>query len=422
MPLLWLSLAFLLGILSADWSGWAEPAWLGLLAAAFVLWPILIGLRRSRWTMAARLAWAGRRETGLKLAPILLLAAFAAGGLRYAAAHRPLTDSDLAFYNGRGSAQLRGWVADDPDRRDRVTLLRVNIEEIQINKQAERPVSGAALVMLSGESGLTYGQRVVIRGSPVDPPAAGDFSYRDYLARKGIYTYLTNPAVQGAEGSAGSGLLRWLYWVRGRALALVARLYPAPESQLLAGILLGVDSGMPAALTAAFQATGTAHIIAISGFNMAVLSSLFMTLFGRVFSRWGAALAAVLSLLGYSLLVGAGASVVRAAIMCALAISAAQIGRSAGAFNALMLSAGVMCLFDPNLPWDVSFQLTFMATLGLMLYAGPLQGWFAGLAARRLPAWAADRLVGPVGEYLLCTLAAQLTTLPVIVCTLAASR
>ena len=148
---------------------------------------------------------------------------------------------------------------------------------------------------------------------------------------------------------------------------------------------------------------------------MAVLSSLFMALFGRMFSRYWAALAAILSLVGYSLLVGAGASVVRAAIMCALAISAAQIGRSAGAFNALMLSAGVMCAFDPNLPWDVSFQLTFMATLGLMLYAGPLQGWFAGFAAHRLPAWAADRLVGPVGEYLLCTLAAQLTTLPVIV-------
>jgi competence protein ComEC len=172
---------------------------------------------------------------------------------------------------------------------------------------------------------------------------------------------------------------------------------------------------MPAVLTAAYQATGTAHIIAISGFNMAVLSGLFLGLFSKLLTRWWAALAAVVSLAGYSLLVGGGASVLRAAIMCALAITAAQIGRTAGAFNALMLSAGVMCLFDPNLPWDVSFQLTFAATAGLMLYAGPLQGWFAGWARRRLPGWLADRIVAPVGEYLLCTLAAQLTTLPLIV-------
>ena len=246
-----------------------------------------------------------------------------------------------------------------------------------------------------------------LEGSPVDPPQSGDFSYRDYLARKGIYTYLAYPLIRVTADPSGGGLMAAVYRLRAAGVALVMRLFPAPESHLLAGILLGADAGMPAALTAAFQATGTAHIIAISGFNMAVLSGLFLGLFSKLLTRWWAALAAVVALAGYSLLVGGGASVLRAAIMCALAIAAAQIGRSAGAFNALMLSAGVMCLFDPNLPWDVSFQLTFAATAGLMLYAGPLQGWFAGWARRRLPGWLAGRIVGPVGEYILCTLAAQ---------------
>lgn len=411
MPLLWLSLAFILGILSADWSGWAaEAAWLGIGAAALLLWQILRRVLPG-WAM-----WLSRTDPGLKLAPLFLLVAFVAGGLRYAAAHRPPEVGDLAFYNGQGHRVLRGWVADFPDQRDQITLLRVAVEEILPQEKDEVVrVRGLALVMLAPGGSYAYGQRVELVGSPVDPPEAGDFSYRNYLARKGIYTYLAYPVVQVTDGQSGNWLTTQVYRLRAAGLDVIMRLFPAPESQLLAGILLGADAGMPDALSAAFQATGMAHIIAISGFNMAVLSGLFLGLFSKVLTRWWAAGAAVLSLAGYSLLVGGGPSVLRAAIMCALAIIAVQIGRSAGAFNALMLSAGVMCLFDPNLLWDVSFQLTFAATAGLMLYAGPLQGWFAGLAVKRLPEWLAERLVGPVSEYVLCTLAAQLTTLPLIV-------
>ena len=417
MPLFWLSLALMLGILAADGlaglegaSGWGEIAWIGLGAGALLLWPLL---RRAPW---ARLSWLGRRDAGLKLPPLLLAAAFALGGLRYAAAHPALGPADLAFYNGAGVLSMQGWVADDPDLRDQAAYLRVAVERVKVQGQANwTAVHGLAQVKLQPGQAPAYGDRLELRGAPLLPPATGDFSYRDYLARKGILSMLTYPGVKRLPGWSGSGLLRLVYSLRALALERIDHLFPAPENEFLSGILLGVDSGMSPALSEAFQATGTAHIIAISGFNMAILSALFMGMFGKVFSRWWAAFAAVLALAGYTLLAGAGASVVRAAIMCALAISAAQLGRSSGGFNALLLSAGVMCFFDPNLPWDVSFQLTFAATLGLMLYAGPLQGWFAEWAARRLPGGLAEHLVGPVGEYLLCTLAAQLTTLPLIV-------
>jgi len=411
MPLFWMSLALILGILAADGSGWGPALWAGCAAAALLVWG---GLRRF-WRGAGWRAWLSRAHPRMKLAPLLLLAGFGLGGLRYAAAHLPPGPGDLAYYNGAGELSLRGWVAGFPDRRDRVILLRVRVEEISSPGSAPRAVRGDLLVMLAPGQDFAYGQRLELRGRPADPPEDGDFSYRDYLARRGIYTYLAYPRLQMTGGQAGGWLEAAVFRLRAAGLALIARLYPAPESELLSGILLGVDAGMPAALASAFQATGVAHIIAISGFNMVVLSGLFLGLFGRLLTRWWAALAAVLALAGYSLLAGGGASVVRAAIMCGLAIAAAQIGRSSGAFNALLLSAGVMCLFDPNLPWDVSFQLSFAATAGLMLYAGPLQGGFAAWAARRLPQGLAERLVGPVGEYFLCTLAAQLTTLPLIV-------
>lgn len=127
------------------------------------------------------------------------------------------------------------------------------------------------------------------------------------------------------------------------------------------------------------------------------------------------ALIAALAILLYTGLVGASASVVRAAIMAWMGLIGEQIGRRQTGLNSLAFTGAVMCLITPSLPWDVSFQLTFMATLGLVLYATPMQEAFERWAARRLPAAWVQPTAGPVGEYFLMTLAAQITTLPVMV-------
>ena len=117
----------------------------------------------------------------------------------------------------------------------------------------------------------------------------------------------------------------------------------------------------------------------------------------------------------YALLVGAEPSVVRAAIMGVLSLFAVQLGRRQDGLNSLALVAALMLVFSPFLLWDVSFQLSFMATLGLVVFAGMLTAAFTRLASQRLPKSTAQRLAKPVGEYVLFTLAALVTTLPVIV-------
>jgi competence protein ComEC len=262
-----------------------------------------------------------------------------------------------------------------------------------------------------------YGDRLLLSGQPVDPPesAYSDFSYREYLAHQGIYTYLAYPRLQRLPGRAGSPLLSAIYALRQRAHQVLTALFPPPEGPLLDGILLGLDQGLPAEIETAFRRTGTSHIIAISGFNMTILAGLFTIIFGRLLSRWWAALAALLAIAAYTLLVGAGPAVVRAAVMSALSLAAVQIGRSAGGLNALMLAAGVMCLFNPDLPWDIGFQLSFAATLGLLLYASRLEGILRRYSEARLPARWAGVLSGLVAENVLFTLIAQAFTLPVIV-------
>ncbi|MEX2143506.1 MAG: ComEC/Rec2 family competence protein, partial [Anaerolineales bacterium] len=104
----------------------------------------------------------------------------------------------------------------------------------------------------------------------------------------------------------------------------------------------------------------------------------------------------------------------RAAIMGILALVALQAGRQQLALNTLAFSAALMALFNPLLLWDIGFQLSFAATLGLILYAAPLSQWaHAWLARRFSKAWAA-RLRGPLNDYVFMTLAAQLTTLPLL--------
>ena len=165
----------------------------------------------------------------------------------------------------------------------------------------------------------------------------------------------------------------------------------------------------------AFKDTGTSHIIAISGFNITILAALFAMIFGRVLGRWRGALAALVAIAIYTLLVGADAAVVRAAIMGGLTLFAAQIGRRQDGFNTLAFVAALMALFNPYILWDVGFQLSFAATLGLLLYAEPLSQAFVRLTSRYTSQGTAKRLAGPFGEFFLFTLAAQVTTLAVIV-------
>ena len=115
------------------------------------------------------------------------------------------------------------------------------------------------------------------------------------------------------------------------------------------------------------------------------------------------------------MLVGADPAVVRAALLGGLALLARQVGRRQDGINSLAFVAALMVLANPLLLHSASFQLSFTATLGLVLYAQPLTDRFVRLASRRLPPDTAQRLSAPVGEYFLYTLAATLTSLPVLV-------
>ena len=402
MPLFWLALAFLSGIGLAALLPLPLAAWAG---------GAVVGAIMLLWKPARRLP----RPSGLPLPPLALLVALGLGGARYVLHTPPLGPAAaLTTWHEQGKVALQGWVCAPPDRRERVTLLTLCAEQIEAPPGMLQRVQGRVLVTLLPFQTWEYGQRLTLYGTLRAPDEGEAFSYRAYLERRGITSQMTYPLVDARPGRQGSPVRAGLEALRQRAYVLVNRFYPQPEAALVAGILLGLDEDFPPDLEQAYQATGTAHIIAISGFNMTLLSGSLLALLGRVFPLEAASGLSLLGMGLYALLVGGDPSVLRAALMSGLALGGRLIGRASAGLNALAFSAALLCLFNPTLPWEVSFQLSVMATLGLILYAEPFQATFTRALIHRWRSPLAGRLAGWVGEYLLVTLAAQLTTLPVL--------
>ena len=137
---------------------------------------------------------------------------------------------------------------------------------------------------------------VRLRGHLQTPPSSEDFSYQDYLAHQGILAYMPDAEATLLPFTGGNPVLRLVYAFKAYAVERVYRIFPEPEAALLAGILLGDDNGMPAELQQAYVNTGTAHIIAISGFNIAIIAGLFVLLFSRLLGERKGAIAAILGI------------------------------------------------------------------------------------------------------------------------------
>ncbi len=395
---LWLATAFLGGIALGANVPNPWPFWLLMSAAALLIGVIFLFLRR------------GKPGGVVGLLPFVLLL----GAFYYQYRLPVLGPNDIAYYNDDPrKAWVTGVLVEPPDVRDGYENLRLAVRFVDFG-EGDIPADGMVLVRVYNIDPFYYGDMVRVRGNIQTPPENEEFSYREYLSRQGINSLMSVTRGTLLPGKEINPAVDLLYKVKNSLLDVIYRLFPDPEASLLAGVLLGEASNIPPDLQDAFKNTGTSHIIAISGFNIAIIAGIFVTLFSRLLGTRKGALISVLGIAAYTILVGASASVVRAALMATLSILAQQIGRRNFALNALALVAVIMAIVSPLVLWDVGFQLSFAATLGLILYADPIEAYAAGLISRWLPQEKVQWVIGPLAEYVLLTFAAQVTTLPII--------
>ena len=403
-PLMWFSLAFLAGIVLGSLVSLSLWNWLALTVLAIFLL-ILANILTPRLHLSL-----------FFIQPLffVFLASLFLGAARYQFSIPDFDAFHIAFYNDREyDLLITGTLVEPPDYRDQYTNLRLRVNAVDTG-DSELPVEGLILVRVTNNQAFEYGDILRLRGKLKTPPENEDFSYRDYLAAQDIHSYMTSAEVTKLPGRGGNPIIAALYAFKQRSLENIYRMFPDPESSLLAGILLGVDTGLTEQLQQAFKNTGTAHIIAISGFNMSIIAGIFFVFFSRFLGDRRGAFFAILGITLYTFIVGADAAVVRAAIMGSLALFARQVGRRQMALNTLLAVAAVMCAVNPLYVWDVGFQLSFFATLGLILYATPFSDFANQVITRYFPPSTGEKLAELFSEFVLLTLAAQLTTIPIM--------
>ncbi|MCZ7569003.1 MAG: DNA internalization-related competence protein ComEC/Rec2 [Ardenticatenaceae bacterium] len=401
-PLIPFTLAWLLGLVVDAWQPLPLSAWLALGSVAALV--ALLIRRRARSPGPA----------GPALLASLALGALALGGARHAVVRPVMDASTLAAFNDQGEpVTVTGVVVAYPEVSGTRARLRVSAHSLHLADGREQIVHGRLLATVSRYPEWHYGDEVRLRGQLETPPVFEDFSYRDYLARQGIFSLLTRARGERLRAGLGSPLFAALYVLRDRARTVIASMLPEPHAALLTGILLGIDDGIPKEVLAAFNTTGTTHILVISGANFAVIAGVLTLLAARIAGPRQGAWLAIAGIALYALLVGGEPAVLRAAVMGALYVMARGLGRETMALNSLGVAVLLLTALDPFTLWDLGFQLSTLATLALILFVPGLTQRVERVLAPLGPRRAV--VMGLLNEALIVTLAAQLTTTPLVV-------
>ncbi|MBI2263521.1 ComEC/Rec2 family competence protein [Candidatus Berkelbacteria bacterium] len=193
----------------------------------------------------------------------------------------------------------------------------------------------------------------------------------------------------------------WLFALKNRFEGAIKNFLPFPQSVLLDGILLGSQEQIPWALKQTFVATGLSHILAVSGYNVTVVLKVWAE-WTRFLGRFTSFILGLTAVFLFIILTGANETVVRAGIMGSMFLLAGFLGRQKTFRNITALTATIMVLQNPSiLRFNLSFQLSFAALLGLLLISPLFQGWF-----RMLPSF--------IREAITATLGALIATFPLL--------
>lgn len=329
------------------------------------------------------------------------------------------TSSDLMFDQQllEKKINFRGVIDSSPDQKVNSVYYETEVRNID-----GKDISGVKiLAILPLESKFSYGDLVEFEGKIKIPPEDDKFSWRKYLASKGISYMASYPKTKllahgalclhsedGAEEDLWQcrkyDFFSTVYSLRSRMIDVINKSVSEPEASLGSAILFGNDNAVPGDLVSKFNATGTRHIMAVSGQNITLLIMIianFVLALGS--TRRMAFYIAFISIVFYIILIGMPASAVRAGVMGSLVLIAERMGRLSASWRALIFAATIMLFIDPKLLlFDTGFALSFAATAGIIfIYPYLLE------KLHRIPS------AFEIRSSLAMTLAAMATTLPI---------
>lgn len=410
-PLIWFAIFFVGG--SAAAAGFSSRGVLLAAGAAALLATAAVLCRLASWQLAAACALAVSLAAGQRLwadarnvteLPALLAAAEA--------------DGPRAAYAAEAVGTIMSAVEIDGDR----VMFRVAVDRIRVEGEAaarevrERLVVHVRLAVQPEQAiaaAWQRGDRVRLAGELTRPAGAsnsGGFDYRRYLSSQRIHWLLKVQGTAAVEAAAGppwtaAALLGRVDNARAFLGARMDKLYPSAQSGYMKGLVLGIREDLDPEQFQQFSRLGLTHILAISGLHVAVFLYALGGLlrFARM-SRERILLLLMVAVPLYVLLAGASPSVIRAGLMAVLGLLAARLGKLKDGMHLLAAAAVLMLAYDPFFIENVSFQLSFIVTIGLVLGVQPVR--------KAMPKW---RKGGSLLDLFAVTLVAQLVSFPVTI-------
>jgi competence protein ComEC len=263
-----------------------------------------------------------------------------------------LTDTDIL---------LAGTVVSEPDMREKSLHIQVQTDTDKV------------LVTTDRHTDVAYGDSVSVSGRLQKPESfttdlGRTFNYPGYLQAKGIEYSISFANVEVIDSGYGNPVIALLLSAKQAFLGATERVIPEPAAGLGSGLLLGVKSALGEDIENDFRKTGIIHIVVLSGYNVMLVATFMLFVLSYVMSPRWRLVAGIISIVAFALVVGLSATVVRASIMAILVLIAQTFGKQYDVMRALLFAGAIMLLINPYLlMYDIGFQLSFMATLGLIL-------------------------------------------------------
>ena len=328
----WAVSFFLIGVLAASLVGGFESAWLIVLAIGILIPAILFFI--------------GNRSQAILALAIII------GGFYYLA--YDLAQKDEVFVFG-----------------EKVILTGV-VREIEYGLESQKIRVGEVQVTTQRYPEYAYGDQLKIEGMLKKIPD----DRRGYFSKEDIFALMSFPKIDIIAKNKGSTMRAVLLKINRATQDSLKQVMPPEKAAFMSGLTLGATAEFSEEFEEKLRLTGTSHMVALSGYNISVIGYAVLLALSRWFSRRGTLIATFFVILGFVVMTGAEASVVRAAIIGILIMIADQAGRQYYFRNALALAAFLMVLFNPKvLVFDLGFQLSFLAIIGIAYLRPLLKKW-----------------------------------------------
>ncbi len=265
---------------------------------------------------------------------------------------------------------VQGVVVDAPD-------VRLNNKRVTIKPSNQE---SNILVITPLSTNISYGDKIEVKGI-LDTPenfetqSGKEFNYIKYLANKDIYFIIKNGEINIISSGNGSKMISLLYQFRDSFMRNIADVINSPKSDLANGLVLGSRGGFDHNMRNEFINTGTIHIIALSGYNVTIVAEGVIKVLGLFLSPTLSIIFGIIVIILFILLAGASSTAIRAGIMASIALFARITGRKYDAGRGLVVAGLLMIAYDPRVVTDISFQLSFIATFGVLFITPKVIGW-----------------------------------------------